>query len=283
MTRYVSIPSEVEAVQYRKDNWAEVYEFTGHFYGDVHSDLVVHTDRRAVDYLWVEANKGRLMLQEGEWILRDELGFYPCNNDIFIKKYRLKEETMNNAAPEPADLTPEEQALANEAAPIQVPGGVIKDLGEVDGETQYVSTDPALDGLPPVYLNPVPPVKRYAGVPVTELDELAAKRDETAQLYTDEVGNFFYLEQAIKAVQLDYGVQGHDVPAKEQLFVVWFAKVLGNWKALIGVKSSALYFEVTHNGNEDETYVDTYVKRSNRTFTDEFLRATNPYAGDEHL
>jgi hypothetical protein len=280
MARYVSIPSEIEAVQYSKDNWAEVYEFTGHFYGDVHSDLVVQTDRHGDSYLWVEANQGRLLLEEGEWILRDELGFYPCKNDIFIKKYRLKESTLNNAAPEPADLTPEEQALANEAAPIKVPGGVIKDLGEVDGETQYVSTDPALDAARSFLRSKGVDNETVSVILEGNVIDLAVKRDETAQLYTDEVSNFFYLEQAIKAVQLDYGVQGHDVPGKEDLFIVWFSKVLGNWKALVGVKSSTLYFEVTHNGNEDETYVDTYVKRSNRSFTDAFLNSTQPIQGE---
>lgn len=279
MATYESVPTEVEAFRYWYIYWDGAYDFTGHFEGDEFSDLIIHLDSYGAAWLWVDANKRRLRIQDGDWILKDELGFYPCNNDIFIKKYRRKAYKLNTTAPEPADLTPEEQALANEAAPIKVPGGVIKDLGEVDGETQYVSTDPANDGLPPVYLKPVPPVKRYAGVPVTEL---AAKRDETARLYTDEVSNFFYLEQAIKAVQLDYGVEGHDVPSKDQLFIVWFAKVLGNWKALVGLKSSEDYFEVTHNGAKDETYVDAYVKRSNRSFSDVFLNSTEPIQG-EHL
>lgn len=50
----------------------------------------------------------------------------------------------------------------------------------------------------------------------------------------------------------------------EDLYIVWFAKVLGNWKALISTdKLSGLYWEVTYNGNKEEAYVDMYKKVSN--------------------
>lgn len=57
----------------------------------------------------------------------------------------------------------------------------------------------------------------------------------------------------------------------EDLYIVWFAKTLGNWKALISTSKSGdgLYFEITHNGEKKETYVDTYVKTGNTKFTDE--------------
>lgn len=48
----------------------------------------------------------------------------------------------------------------------------------------------------------------------------------------------------------------------KQVYIVWFAKVLGNWKALVGTThSDGLYFEVTHNGETNETYVDYYEKK----------------------
>ena len=48
------------------------------------------------------------------------------------------------------------------------------------------------------------------------------------------------------------------------LYIVWFCKVLGNWKALVSTDLfSGAYWEVTHNGAKQETYVDTYAKRSN--------------------
>lgn len=52
----------------------------------------------------------------------------------------------------------------------------------------------------------------------------------------------------------------------EEVFVVWFSKTLQNWKALVATKNTHLYFEVTHNGDKQETYVDMYDKISNTVF-----------------
>lgn len=52
--------------------------------------------------------------------------------------------------------------------------------------------------------------------------------------------------------------------ARDDVYVVWFAYVLGYWKALC---STALpdgrYYEVTFNREHDAAYVDTYVKTHN--------------------
>lgn len=57
-------------------------------------------------------------------------------------------------------------------------------------------------------------------------------------------------------------VEDHPSVTLEQVYVVWFAKVLGNWKAMLGtVNSDGLYFEVTYNGETNETYVDHYAKQ----------------------
>lgn len=55
----------------------------------------------------------------------------------------------------------------------------------------------------------------------------------------------------------------------EDLYIVWFAKTLGNWKALIStsIPGDGLYFEVTHNGEKEETYVDIYKKVNNHVFS----------------
>lgn len=54
--------------------------------------------------------------------------------------------------------------------------------------------------------------------------------------------------------------------------VVWSSKVLQNWKALLIVHNrthldldkpddlGGFYYEVTHNGDKDETYIDVYKK-----------------------
>lgn len=59
-------------------------------------------------------------------------------------------------------------------------------------------------------------------------------------------------------------------PSAKDFYVVWFAKVLGNWKALVSTDIiSGQYWEVTYNGAKNETYVDHYVKRTNQAITDE--------------
>lgn len=55
----------------------------------------------------------------------------------------------------------------------------------------------------------------------------------------------------------------------DEVYVVWFSKTLRNWKALISTTVPDLkYYEVTHNGEKNETYIDTYVKISNIAVAD---------------
>ena len=50
----------------------------------------------------------------------------------------------------------------------------------------------------------------------------------------------------------------------DDVFVVWFCKTLQNWKALLSTKvPDGVYYEITHNGDRDETYVDIYKKWEN--------------------
>lgn len=51
---------------------------------------------------------------------------------------------------------------------------------------------------------------------------------------------------------------------ESEVFVVWFSKTLQNWKALISTTiSDGMYYEVTHNGDKKETYLDAYKKWEN--------------------
>jgi hypothetical protein len=62
--------------------------------------------------------------------------------------------------------------------------------------------------------------------------------------------------------QVERGAVDQRKVTLEQVYVVWFAKVLGNWKAMVGtVNNDGLYFEVTYNGETNETYVDHYEKQ----------------------
>lgn len=55
----------------------------------------------------------------------------------------------------------------------------------------------------------------------------------------------------------------------DDVFVVWFCKTLQNWKALLSAKvPDGVYYEITHNGDRDETYVDVYKKWENLCIKD---------------
>ena len=56
---------------------------------------------------------------------------------------------------------------------------------------------------------------------------------------------------------------------KEDFYVVWFVKVLQNWKALVSTdKVNGLYYEITYNGDNLEAYVNAYVKATNTAIPD---------------
>lgn len=50
----------------------------------------------------------------------------------------------------------------------------------------------------------------------------------------------------------------------DDVYIVWFCKTLQNWKALVSTNvSDGMYYEITHNGDKNETYVDVYKKWEN--------------------
>ena len=50
----------------------------------------------------------------------------------------------------------------------------------------------------------------------------------------------------------------------DDVYIVWFCKMLQNWKAMVSTNiSDGMYYEVTHNGDKGETYVDVYKKWEN--------------------
>ena len=55
----------------------------------------------------------------------------------------------------------------------------------------------------------------------------------------------------------------------EDVFIVWFSKTLQNWKALVSTTvSDGMYYEITHNGDNGETYLDVYKKWDNQCIAD---------------
>ena len=73
------------------------------------------------------------------------------------------------------------------------------------------------------------------------------------------MNNNIFLEKAKKCVE-----QTTNEVLTEEMYIVWFCKTLQNWKALVSTDViNGVYWEVTHNGDKNETYVDTYTKSSN--------------------
>ena len=51
---------------------------------------------------------------------------------------------------------------------------------------------------------------------------------------------------------------------EENVYVVWICKTLQNNKALLSTTiCDGMYYEITHNGDKNETYVDVYKKWEN--------------------
>lgn len=56
---------------------------------------------------------------------------------------------------------------------------------------------------------------------------------------------------------------------EDDVFIVWFCKTLQNWKALVSTTvSDGMYYEITHNGDKGETYLDAYKKWENVCIAD---------------
>lgn len=64
--------------------------------------------------------------------------------------------------------------------------------------------------------------------------------------------------------QLEKTDERHKTFSPDEVYVVWFAKTLQNWKCLISTTlPDGMYYEVTHNGDKRETYIDAYKKFDN--------------------
>ena len=80
--------------------------------------------------------------------------------------------------------------------------------------------------------------------------------------------NAAMLEKA-KQIVVDYfnmhaDATDHKQITKDDVFIVWFCKTLQNWKALVStIIPDGMYYEITHNGDKGETYLDAYKKWEN--------------------
>ena len=76
-------------------------------------------------------------------------------------------------------------------------------------------------------------------------------------------------EKLCKEIVVKYFNEHADKTDKKQIteddvFIVWCCKILQNNKALVSTTvSDGMYYEITHNGDKQETYVDAYKKWEN--------------------
>lgn len=107
-----------------------------------------------------------------------------------------------------------------------------------------------------------------------ELQENACKEKEKEMGYfagtvnarcTSKEDNDVRLKMTKAAVVAWYNE--HNAPATismEDVYIVWFSKVLQNWKALAGTHhGDGMYYEITFDGNNDLVYFDAYKKWQN--------------------
>lgn len=99
--RYVKLPVEVTAIQFTGENFDAVQSFVGNRSANWNEKEEVscfnhigtylpNTPTRnayATAELWVAANNQWLPIDTGEWILKDELGCYPCKDSRFQEIY----------------------------------------------------------------------------------------------------------------------------------------------------------------------------------------------------
>ncbi len=84
------------------------------------------------------------------------------------------------------------------------------------------------------------------------------------------MGNEEFLKKCIEIVRdytdkhLDKSVFGN-YSTPFDVYIVWSCKTLQNNKALLSTSlSDGMYYEITHNGDKKEIYVDAYKKFENR-------------------
>lgn len=80
------------------------------------------------------------------------------------------------------------------------------------------------------------------------------------------------MDQKAMALVKDY-IYKHadksDIIPEFEIYTVWKAKILQNWKYLISsTLIDGMYYEVTYNGDKKEWYLDAYKKFENVTIPD---------------
>lgn len=93
---------------------------------------------------------------------------------------------------------------------------------------------------------------------------------EEAKEYGYMVGESTNYQEKARQLVTDYvdSLQRQNHPDEDPLvfdvYIVWFAKTLQNWKAILGTTlPDGRLFELTYDGDKQTTYFDCYVKQDN--------------------
>ena len=88
-----------------------------------------------------------------------------------------------------------------------------------------------------------------------------------ANPFPERVGaNVDFLTTAIAMVQtyIESKLDASDEKPAYEVYIVWFSRTIQNWKALVSsTLPDQMYYEVTYNGDKNETYLDAYKKLEN--------------------
>lgn len=87
--KYRKKPIIIEAIQFRKDNWKEIYNFLQNKDGNMCKYALSPEGR-----LEIKTLEGLMTGEINDWIIKGVKGeFYPCKPDIFEQTYEPIEET----------------------------------------------------------------------------------------------------------------------------------------------------------------------------------------------
>ena len=74
----------------------------------------------------------------------------------------------------------------------------------------------------------------------------------------------FAKENIVEYFNKKVDVTDNKTITKDDVYVVWYCKSLQNHKALLSTTvSDGCYYELTYNGDKQETYIDVYKKWEN--------------------
>jgi hypothetical protein len=121
--------------------------------------------------------------------------------------------------------------------------------GSTAGTIQDRPKSPARCGGVEVCPRCIQDVEEYKNIMIGEDADFQAKAKQMVKDYVDSLHRQNYPETEVPTYTV---------------YVVWFAKTLQNWKAILGTTMpDSKLFEITYDGNRKVAFVDVYHKQDN--------------------